>query len=68
MKLAEGYKLFPNKMTRVKGNSESDHKRTLLQLSFDKENFTIKELIVETARHVYTEDYKKLVQDFYLKL
>jgi tRNA1Val (adenine37-N6)-methyltransferase len=52
----------------VRGTEKSPVKRSLLQLSFyeaiPKEN----ELILEESRHNYTEAYKALVKDFYLKL
>lgn len=61
-------KLFPNRITRVKGHINTPFKRTLLHLSFDNKSPVIDELTIETERHVYTEKYKNLVQDFYLKL
>ncbi|MAM17921.1 MAG: methyltransferase [Christiangramia sp.] len=68
MQIAQNSGLFPRKITRVKGNSEAPIKRSLI--SFQKANTTpeIDELIIEISRHHYTEDYKNLVQDFYLKL
>lgn len=68
IQIAQNSGLFPRKITRVKGNSEAPIKRSLI--SFQKANTTpeIDELIIEISRHHYTEDYKNLVQDFYLKL
>ena len=60
--------LFPNRITRVKGTSTSPIKRSLLQLSFQEKSVEIDELIIEIKRHVYTEKYKSLVKDFYLKM
>jgi tRNA1Val (adenine37-N6)-methyltransferase len=31
-------------------------------------NFAIDELIIETARHIYTPEYIALTKDFYLKM
>ena len=31
-------------------------------------NFTTDELVIETARHVYTAEYIELTKDFYLKM
>lgn len=66
--LAQKLNLYPNRITRVKGNIKTPFKRTLLQFSFKNIPPKTEELIIETERHVYTEAYKKLVKDFYLKL
>ncbi len=67
IKIAAEFKLFPNRITNVKGTETSDVKRSLLQLSFNKTSIERKELIIEIERHKYTEAYKNLVKDFYLK-
>ena len=65
--IAEKYSLFPQKITRVKGNANAKIKRSLLLFSFTKmENPIINELILEKERHVFTQEYKTLVEDFYL--
>lgn len=67
--LAKGYNLFPSKITRVKGTPTTEIKRSLLAFSFSKkEKTSIDELIIETTRHQYTEDYIALTKDFYLKM
>ena len=67
--LAAACDLFPFKITRIKGTPTTEIKRSLLAFSFvEKTNFPIDELIIETARHQYTEDYIALTKDFYLKL
>ena len=69
VKIAEENKLKPIKITRVKGTKETVFKRVLIQFSFSQiEMITEDELILEEERHVYTSDYKELVQEFYLKL
>lgn len=68
LKLANQYKLFPDRITRVKGNINNQLKRSLLQLSFIKVDPIIDELAIEVERHNYTEAYKNLVQEFYLNL
>ncbi len=65
---AEKSQLFPQRITRVKGNIKTDFKRSLLQLSFSNTTPKIDELTIEIERHVYTETYKKLVEDFYLNI
>ncbi len=67
--LARDFDLFPFKITRVKGTPTTDIKRSLLAFSFtQKEPIEQNELIIETARHQYTEEYIALTKDFYLKM
>ncbi|MDD5150903.1 MAG: methyltransferase [Flavobacterium sp.] len=67
--LANEYELFPLKITRVKGTPTSEIKRCLLAFSRNKDfNCIIDELIIETARHIYTPEYIALTKDFYLKM
>ncbi len=67
--LATAHELFPLKITRVKGTPTSETKRSLLAFSRSQSpNFTIDELIIETARHIYTPEYIALTKDFYLKM
>jgi tRNA1Val (adenine37-N6)-methyltransferase len=67
--LAQEFNLFPFKITRVKGTPTTEIKRSLLAFSFAKKtHFPIDELIIETARHYYTEDYIALTKDFYQKM
>ena len=67
--LAKEQELFPFKITRVKGTPTSEIKRSLLAFSrIISANFLIDELIIETARHIYTPEYIALTKDFYLKM
>lgn len=66
--IAASVGLFPNKIVHVKGNSESKIIRSLLELSFTKSDVYNTELIIETERHQYTQDYIELTRDFYLKM
>lgn len=67
--LAKECDLFPLKITRVKGTPTSEIKRSLVAFSFaETHELPIDELIIETARHQYTEDYIALTKDFYLKM
>lgn len=68
LKMASENKLFPNRITRVKGTQNSLIKRSLLQLSFSKIEVDIDELIIEVKRHQYTDAYIDVVKDFYLKM
>ena len=67
--LAKEYELYPMKITRVKGTPTAEIKRSLLAFS-RKENldFPVDELIIETARHIYTPEYIELTNGFYLKM
>lgn len=66
--LADAFGLFPQRITRVKGTPDSPVKRSLLELSFLEGKPEIDELVIETARHQYTPEYRELVKDFYLKM
>ena len=67
--LAAAYELYPLKITRVKGTPTTEIKRSLLAFSRNKQNDSlIDELIIETARHIYTSEYIELTKDFYLKM
>ncbi len=66
--LAAKNKLYPFRITRVKGTPTSETKRSLLQFSFTERNVDMNELIIEKERHQYTDDYIALTQDFYLKM
>ena len=66
--LAKENHLFQYKTCHVKGNPEADYKRSLLSFSFEKRENQVTELIIETTRHQYTDDYIALTKDFYLKL
>ena len=67
--LAKAQQLFPMKMTRVKGNPDVKHKRSLIAFTWKEvTNFPTDELVIETARHQYTKEYIALTKDFYLKM
>ena len=67
--LAKEYELYPLKITKVKGTTTTEIKRSLLAFSrYEKIDFPIDELIIETARHIYTPEYIELTKDFYLKM
>jgi tRNA1Val (adenine37-N6)-methyltransferase len=66
--LARKLNLYPNRILRVKGNIKTAYKRVLIQLSFTKSKPNIDELSIEIKRHIYTQEYKRLVENFYLKI
>jgi tRNA1Val (adenine37-N6)-methyltransferase len=62
-------KLYPVKVTRVKGTPTAEIKRSLLAFKrYELPVLTADELIIETARHQYTQEYIELTKDFYLKM
>ena len=66
--IAKEHHLFLNKVCRVQGNKKSEVKRSLLAFSFQETELEETHLIIELARHEYTEDYIQLTKDFYLKM
>ncbi|MCR9182544.1 MAG: methyltransferase [Flavobacteriaceae bacterium] len=65
---AKANKLFPFRITRVRGTITAPIKRSLLQFAFTKQTVEENELVLEISRHQYTDAFKKMVRDFYLKL
>jgi len=66
--LASTFKLFPSRITRVRGNPTSDIKRSLLEFDEKKTKFPVEELVIEIERHQYTPEYIDLTKEFYLKM
>lgn len=61
--------LYPVKVTRVKGNPTTEIKRSLLAFKrYELSTLTADELVIETSRHQYTNEYIELTKDFYLKM
>lgn len=68
VEIAADFNLHPQRITRVKGTENSPIKRSLLSFAFDNTETEINEIILEISRHSYTEEFRNLVKDFYLKL
>ncbi|WP_339715325.1 methyltransferase [uncultured Kriegella sp.] len=68
LQLAAQCNLFPQRITRVKGNPTSATKRSLLEFAFNDTDPKIKALTIEIRRHEYTQEYIDLTKDFYLKM
>ncbi|WP_228236871.1 tRNA1(Val) (adenine(37)-N6)-methyltransferase [Allomuricauda sp. M10] len=68
LELANKNHLYPQRITRVKGNAQVEYKRSLMEFGFEKVEVRIDELIIETERHQYTDAYIKLTEAFYLKM
>ncbi len=68
LELGEKSSLFPEKITRIKGNENAAFKRSLLLFSRKNSKVEMDELIIEISRNVYAQDYISLTKDFYLKM
>ncbi len=67
-KLCSNVGLFPNRITRVKGNPDADFKRSLLEFGRKKVETKVDQLTIEHGRHKYTKEYIELTKAFYLKM
>ena len=67
VKLALESNWFVSRVCRVKGTETSGIKRSLLEFSLQKAEVVEEELVIEISRHNYTEKYKELTRDFYLR-
>ncbi|MGJ5642632.1 tRNA1(Val) (adenine(37)-N6)-methyltransferase [Formosa sp. S-31] len=66
--LANNAGLFANEILHIKGNPETEIKRSLIAFSFQNTAVNTSELIIENGRHNYTPDYINLTKDFYIKM
>ena len=68
VELANQNNLNLNRVCRVKGNPESEVKRSLMEFSLEDKSLLEEELTIEISRHNYTPEYIELTKDFYLKM
>jgi tRNA1Val (adenine37-N6)-methyltransferase len=69
IELCAEVELFPIKVTRVKGASNTKIIRSLLAFKrYELAVLTADELVIEISRHEYTPEYISLTKDFYLKM
>jgi tRNA1Val (adenine37-N6)-methyltransferase len=69
IELCAEFELFPIKVTRVKGASNTKIIRSLLAFKrYELAVLTADELVIEISRHEYTPEYISLTKDFYLKM
>lgn len=66
--IAKKQQLFLNKKLQIKGNINTEIKRSLLSISFQETEIESDILAIEISRHVYTKEYINLVKYFYLKM
>ncbi|MCM4173635.1 methyltransferase domain-containing protein [Arenibacter sp. TNZ] len=62
------FNLFPKRITRVKGNPDSELKRSLIEFQFGNISVSTNDLTIELERHKYTQEYIELTKDYYLKM
>ncbi len=68
LELAKEMKLYPSKISRYSGHLNSELKRSLIQLKNQEITLIEETFFLEHSRHEYSDHYKNLVKDFYLKL
>jgi len=68
IEIAAQNKLFISKICTIRGIKTSKIKRCMLAFSLHQSKPKTQELIIEVSRHNYTQDYKNLVRDFYVKM
>lgn len=66
--LAGKYRLFLNRVCRVRGTENSEIKRSMVEFSFYQRELEETTLVIEKERHIYTREYVNLTKDFYLKM
>lgn len=68
IQIAAEFHIFPLKVTRVQGNYKSEIKRSLLAFTRNLiAKIPLDVLVLESERHTYTDDFKELTKNFYLK-
>lgn len=68
LRIAKTQGLYPSRWTQVITRPGLPPKRSLVEFRKTHQNYSVKELVVELDRHVYSEDYIALTKEFYLKL
>lgn len=66
--ICETLSLFITRKTDVKPLPNNEPKRILLEISKVKKDFLEDEIVIETSRHCYSEEYVRLTKEFYLKM
>ena len=68
LEIAKNLNLFATNILHIKGNDVVEIKRSLIELRFNSQETSYNVLVVEEARHQYTQDYINLTKEFYLKM
>ena len=65
---AQQWELYPKRVTEVLPTPSSSPRRLLIELARAKTDIVDrKQLIIENARHEYSDEFRLLLKDFYLK-
>ena len=65
--LANKNQLYCNKKLRIHGQKHGEIKRSLMVFSHKKQDAEIQEMYLEDGRHNYSDSYREMVKEFYLK-
>lgn len=65
--LAQAYGLFSNNIVYVRGEKQGEIKRCLMAFSFENRQTNFQEMYLEEGRHSYSDAYKSMTKEFYLK-
>ncbi len=69
LNLCAEVELYPVKATHIRGSHKTPIVRTLLAFKrYELSVLLADELVIETSRHQYTDDYINLTKEFYLKM
>lgn len=68
LRLADENKLCVSRLTKVYPTPGSNPKRLLIEFSVENKDIIADDLVVEIARHHYSNEFTQLVKDFYLKM
>jgi len=69
IRLSQAQGLFCNKICKVKPTPDKDAKRVMIAFNKFSTDLIEEELIIESGgRHVYSDQYKELTKEFYLKM
>ena len=68
LEVAKHKQLFPSKISRYSGHKDGNLKRSMIELNHTESDIKEESFFLEHSRHEYSEHYKNLVKDFYLKL
>ena len=66
-KLANEKRLYCNEKLRVCGQKNGEIKRSLMVFSHQKQTTKTQEMFLEDGRHNYSNTYKEIAKEFYLK-
>lgn len=59
--------LYLSKLCEVKGKEKSSVKRILVEIQTKQKTLELESLVIEKSRHEFSNKYKELCKDFYLK-